>query len=173
MANSLEFFCTADDIRTCLKAAEATQALRYYRVDAPVPDVPPEESVDACSEEIDGHAEMQLLMAREGVHVRARKVQPSGSDAGYAFDQLENPDTVMMHFGLRKAGLLTRGTVSTLGKTAESRALFLHFAKHFKKSCTKVQAYWVGPEALSLLRSGYRFTTNETASRAYDLRETD
>jgi hypothetical protein len=168
---SLRFFCTAKDARKCFEAVEAIESVNYYRMDSKTADGSPESSIETLLPLLESGTESGFLIARPKTQVRARKVQPTDMEAWYAFDQLENPDTVTVQFGMHKGGLMTPGTLSTLGQTDDAVTLFRVLATHFKKECVKVKAYLVGPEALGRLRAGHRLAISESSSQTYDLRE--
>ncbi len=52
----------------------------------------------------------------------------------------------------------------------ESVELYGHFASSIRKLFRRVQAYWLGPEAMRLFAGGMRFTVGIRASSKLDLR---
>jgi hypothetical protein len=167
----LNFFCTVDDAVLCMKEAEDQEPLQYHPTASATPSPEPVLTIAALGPEVLAQHEPRFLATRRGEQVRVRRVEPSSGGPWYAFDLLENPDAVMLYFGGQRGTVLTPGSVSTLGGSSETVSLFKRISRHFKKKCRRVKSYWVGPEALALLRSGWRLTVNETASRIYDLRE--
>jgi hypothetical protein len=167
----LNFFCTVADVVLCMKGTEDQEPLQYHLKESATPSSEPVLTITAVAPDVIARHERQFLASRRGDQLRVRKVEPSSGHPWYAFDQVENPDAVMLYFGSQTGTVLTPGSVSTLGGSSEAVSLFKLISKHFKKKCRRVKSYWVGPEALALLRSGWRLTVNETASRTYDLRE--
>jgi hypothetical protein len=171
MSSELHFFCTWEDLLLCMKEVEAAEQLHYYPAVSSTPDLEPALTIGAPALDPAALKVRQLLVARRRTQVRARTLGRAIEHPWYAFDLLENPDAVMLDIGHREGEVLTPGRLSTLGQSSESISLFKNSSKHFKKKCQRVKSYWVGPEALALLRAGTRLAVNETASRIYDLRE--
>jgi len=171
MGRSLELFATTSDLISILSLAEQVQPVHYYRIHNNEPTPAPIESIAALGSKIDEARESYWLVVRAGVLVRARRVTPREADVWYSFDHSENPDSILLYIGARQGNVLTPGSIWTAGATPESHSLFKLFSKWFKKRSRRVRAYWVGDQALAMLRSGFRLTKNETASRIYDLQE--
>jgi hypothetical protein len=86
---------------------------------------------------------------------------------------LANPDSVLLRpGGFWRDGSLISGHFITSSEGEFPRKLMNFFRRSVKKSFTRVQAYWVGPEALIRLRNGNRLCTAIQSPPEYDLRET-
>lgn len=171
MSVALQFFCTRQDVLECLEAAEGSESLKYYAMSSGDDAAEPWRSAAEVSSQFPETIEAHWVVARDGATLLARKIESDDGRVWYAVDQLQNPDTVLIHLGIRKGEILSPGSLSTVSRTAESVSLFKNLERHFKKRCKKVKSYWVGPEALVLLRSGWRLASSETSSRTYDLQE--
>ena len=93
----------------------------------------------------------------------------SGDDR-YDVDQGENPNTVILNVGGEWIdGSLISGSVTTVSASPISQSLMRTLHSGIKKHFTRVRAFWVGPEALSALRSGKRLTYAVQSPPEYDL----
>jgi hypothetical protein len=116
-----------------------------------------------------GHS--YLVTRRETIAV-ARRILLSGGGVRYAFDQLNNPDSIEMTPGSwHPSEALLHGRISTCSDTSESRELFAHFKRAIGKHFRKINAFWVGPEAEAAWKQGARLTIGLSSPREYDLRE--
>jgi hypothetical protein len=110
------------------------------------------------------------LVTRAGTRVNVRSVPQETGGIFYAVDQLANPDSVTLtHGGLHSPGVLIAGRVATVSSTPLAKQLQAAFSTAIGKSFTRVNAYYVGPSALELLRQGCRLTHSATSPREYDL----
>jgi len=83
-----------------------------------------------------------------------------------------NPNSVLLRLGgFWKDGSLISGHFVASSDQEFSRMVMNSVRRLFKKHFTKVQAFWVGPEALSRLRSGKRLCMAIQSPSEYDLRE--
>jgi hypothetical protein len=88
----------------------------------------------------------------------------------YAIDQLLNPDTICFApGGIWKGGILLRGGIDTASQSEYSLALMKKFRTVIKMSFVKIAAFYVGPEALMLLKSGTRLTVSAQSPQEFDL----
>lgn len=89
-------------------------------------------------------------------------------------NQLNCPDgIVFMPGGRWHNDVLLYGKIATISSSRFSSELYRFFARLLKKRFKKVRAYWVGPEAYVLGRSGIRLTIGGNSPREYDLRLPD
>jgi hypothetical protein len=65
--------------------------------------------------------------------------------------------------------ILLAGSIGTASETQASQALMKRFQAAFKKTFSKVKAYYVGPKALTLLKSGTRLTISAQSPPEFDL----
>lgn len=98
-----------------------------------------------------------------------RTIQGNGAE-WFSVDQLLNPDTIeFTPAGIWDDKVVISGRVATVSETSRAQALMRLFSKTIKHHFTKVKAYYVGPEALSLLKSGHRLTPAANAATTIDL----
>jgi len=93
-------------------------------------------------------------------------------DDRYDVDQARNPDSVTLNVGGEWVdGSLISGGATTNSETPISQSLMRAIHSGIKKHFTRVQAFWVGPEALASLRAGKRLTYAVQSPPEYDLIE--
>lgn len=78
----------------------------------------------------------------------------------------------LIHAG-RWKDIVIAGLIDTMGKGAKAQALMNAFHTAMKKSSTRVNAYWVGPQAHAEWLQGRRLTGAEQSPAEYDLRKLD
>ena len=89
-------------------------------------------------------------------------------------NQMNCPDSVLFMPGGRwHNDVLLYGKIGTVSSSRFSSELYRFFSKLIKKRFKKVRAYWVGPEAYMLARSGIRLTMGGNCPREYDLQLPD
>jgi hypothetical protein len=85
---------------------------------------------------------------------------------------MDNQDSIVFTpAGEWKREMIIAGLFATSSSSSGSQALMKHIGSLLKKHFVKVNAYWVGPEALLRLRNGGRLTMAEQSPPIYDLRE--
>lgn len=103
--------------------------------------------------------------------VRVRPVTVASVGVRYAVDQLHNPDSVALtHGGFGPGGTLIAGKVGTASDTAIARRLQRTFNAAIRSTFVRVNAYWVGPEAMEHFRRGGRLTFSLASPSEFDLR---
>jgi hypothetical protein len=96
------------------------------------------------------------LVNERGTPIEIRTIDKSGIKR-IMIDQLENPDTILLTpGGTWNENTILSGRISTVSETKISQELMKRFMNVIKKAFIKVNAYWVGPEALLLLNEGKR-----------------
>lgn len=89
-------------------------------------------------------------------------------------NQRDYPDSVVFMPGGRwHNDALLYGEVGTVSSSKFASELYRSFVQLIKKRFKKIHAYWVGPEAYMLGRSGIRLTIGGNSPREYDLRLPD
>ncbi|XVJ59925.1 MAG: hypothetical protein HEQ23_11200 [Tepidisphaera sp.] len=89
----------------------------------------------------------------------------------YVLDQLHNPDTVVLTpAGMWKDDVLLHGLVSTVSDSPIAKEIMKLFAAAIKKQFVKVRSFWVGPDALALLKRGKRLTIAAQSPAEFDLK---
>ncbi len=89
----------------------------------------------------------------------------------YALDQLFNPNTITFSSGgLWKDQFLLHGGIGTASQSEFSEELMKRFLSAIKKSFIKIKAFYVGPQALELLKNGTRLTISAQSPLEFDLK---
>jgi hypothetical protein len=90
----------------------------------------------------------------------------------YDVYQSNNPESVLLRLGgFWKDGSLISGHMVSSSEQEFARKVMNSLRKSMRRSFTRVGAFWVGPEALALLREGRRLCTAIQSPVEYDLRE--
>jgi hypothetical protein len=176
MMKRIPFFALKDDILSVLEAVERGGPLQYVRTgnqlrpdfetflrgaDIPNLGVANRETGSSCD---------SFLVTRTTVPIGIRSLKGANGLQRYLMDQLLNPDTV----GLTPAGrwgedIILEGIVGTASDSPASQELMRKFNSAFKKSFTKVQGRFVGPQALALFKAGKRLTQAAQSPPEFDL----
>lgn len=110
------------------------------------------------------------LIVPEEIQVRPRKIQLENGGVQYAFDQLQNPDTITLTpGGLWKNSTLLNGRVSSASTSKRSQQLLRRLSSLMKTHFIKIKAFYVGPEALNMLKCGTRLAGAVQSPKEYDL----
>lgn len=111
-----------------------------------------------------------FLVCERDAEIRLRCFRGVDGDR-VCVDQFVNPDTVTFTpGGVWNGEVVLSGRVATVSDTAVAQALMRRFKSAIKKAFTKVGAYYVGPNALVLLKSGRRLTNAVQSPPEFDLR---
>ena len=167
------FFATGPDLQILFKIVEGKgklqfiQAGRFDTVQQPIildaQDIPDLGIASANSSSLC----RRFLVSERGLPIVARQLS---SDPPFAFDQLENPKTVMFSpGGLWKDEILIKGSVGTSSADPDSSTLLSTFRAAFKSAFANTRGVYVGKEAADLLRQGKRLTGAEQSPAEYDL----
>jgi len=96
--------------------------------------------------------------------------KPAGTDR-FIIDQLLNPDTITFTVGgLWNNEILLHGSVGTASQSKSSQMLMRVFHDALNKQFVKVRAFYVGPQALELLKNGKRLTISAQSPQQFDLK---
>jgi len=171
------FFATASDLLPGLTRFEQTRSIRYiekglfdtrqvreYRSGADFPHLGIAPS---------GHAirEPTFLVLDRETPLVIRDIPQLAGGVKYAIDQLENPDsTVLWPGGLHAPDVLVSGRIATTGLTTIAKELQRVMIRTVTRGFRRVQAFWLGPEALRMFEGGARLTMATQMPPAYDLR---
>ena len=113
-----------------------------------------------------------FLITDTHTHVNPQRITHYDGSHRFDVDQLINPDSItFIPGGEWKDLMMIAGLFGTASNSEISRSLMGLARRAIRKHFTKVQAFWVGPEALTYLRRGKRLTTAEQSPPIYDLRE--
>ncbi len=115
-----------------------------------------------------------FLILDAAAEVTPREIRQSNGIIRFAFDQLLNPDSVVLWpGGVWKREAVISGSVGTASDSSESVWLLRQLRNGIRRGFVKVRGIHVGPRALEYMRSGYRLTHAVQSPRDYDLREDD
>jgi len=110
-----------------------------------------------------------FVLTPVGVHVQVRQVDMIDGTR-YFVDELINSSSATLKLGFLPAlNILTPGSVGTTARDGSGVNIVRQFERVIRKRFTRVKSYWVGKEALAMLRSGARLTVGEKATPEYDL----
>lgn len=110
------------------------------------------------------------LVVDHGIPVNFRAVPQRSGGQLYAVDQVNNPNTIVLQAGGRRAEQqLIAGQVGTVGNNKQSDELFGLFAKIIRKRFEKIKSFYVGPEAAAMLDNGSRLSSTPKSPQAFDL----
>jgi len=99
-----------------------------------------------------------------------REVSPDAGSPVFHIDQLRNPDSTVFRLGgLHAENVLVAGEIATLGESQPAVELHRLMVRTVTRGFRRVQAFWLGPEALALLEAGARLTVDVQSPRLYDL----
>jgi hypothetical protein len=98
-----------------------------------------------------------------------REIRQAGGEIKYAFDQSENPNSIIFLHGGFYQDILLYGKIGTVSNTAASKAIYRLFLSVVRTRYAKVGSYFVGPEAQDFARSGGRLTIAAQSPHEYDL----
>jgi len=88
----------------------------------------------------------------------------------FSIDQLVNPDTITFTAGgLWNGEILLHGRFGTASESKSSQELLKRFGDAIATEFTKINAFYVGSNALELLKRGTRLTIAEQSPREFDL----
>jgi hypothetical protein len=82
-------------------------------------------------------------------------------------------DSVRLIHAGRWKDMIIAGLIDTMGQGSKAQALMRAFHTSMSKSFTRVNAYWVGPQANAEWLLGRRLTYAEQSPPEYDLRKLD
>lgn len=114
----------------------------------------------------------QYLVTDIALDPHVRIVPQRKGGVKYAFDSIENPDSILFFpGGIFEATNIVSGQVWRGSETAAATELYRDFTSALTKNFKRVGAYMVGPEALSMMQRGFRMITITSKSPPeYDLR---
>lgn len=169
MARHVHFYAAGSDLLPVLAEVEAKQRIVYVPMDpivnpegAPIPerythgaDLPDlGRATDASASSCHGY-----LVTHERQVVTPRRITSDDGTIWYAIDQLANPDTVEFSpGGVWTDEIVLYGRAATVSDTKPAQRLMRLFRNAIKRHFVRIRAFWIGPEAESLLDAGKRLT---------------
>jgi hypothetical protein len=175
--NQFSFFATKADLESVLRAVESVRPLQFVVVGV-------FDSADVQSKHsllgtpsigtvrfADASNETRYLVAHRDLPIEIRTVPQRAGGVKFAIDQQANPQTI----GFQPSGefgekCLIAGQVGTVSDHRNSLDLFREFSREFQRQFTKIKSYYVGKDALELLKKGWRLTSNAKSPPLYDLK---
>jgi len=167
--HAIELFATADDLRLLVQEVEAARAIHFGRSGLlDVEAVPLRQTLVSSDAPLEG--EMYLVQDRESPFTSSA-VPQRGGGMKYSVSQLENPRSVSIRCG-RRIGeeYLSPGHIGTISSDPASLDLFDLFRRAAAKHFTRVNSYWLGPDAERMLDAGAKLAVSPKTPAEYDLR---
>lgn len=171
------FFATSDDLLPVFERAEEKLSLVYSLTglfESPQVTII-EAGAQLPSLNLPAHSSSTnnptYLITSSGNPVDVRPVPQSAGGIRYSVDQLTNPDSVTFtHGGLFLPDTLISGRVSTVSDSPVAKAIQSAFSNAIGKLFTRINAFYVGPDAAQMLARGCRLTHAVQSPPEYDLR---
>lgn len=115
--------------------------------------------------------EVAFIILEKKHKIEIRTVKQRAGGYLYAIDQLENPNSIVFQPpGIYKDKHLIMGSIGTASESKVSKELFRFFKKEIVRGFSKVQGFYIGPEAMKLAQTGVRLITMHIEqSSEYDL----
>ena len=174
---SRQFYATRQDLLPGLRALESERRLQYV-LEEMAPEPTPVIFRSAfeipglgVAEYGDYSGEHTFLVDEWGTRITMGETPQTKGGVLYEVSLATNPTA----FAFQPAGrfgdrTLILGSVGTATGDPKSLALCKWFWRGLRKGFTKVQWYFVGPEAYRLLQQGWRLTTATQCPPEFDLR---
>lgn len=178
MIKYIHFYAFRSDLLLLLDRLEAQQAVQYTLADtSDSPDLVTWSAAGSIAQLSVARGEQtslcdSFLLTMPGTQVVVWPVKLNNGEVRYAVDQMLNSDSIVLAPGGEwKDEMLIAGSFATLSSLPNAQRLMKLLRGLMQKHFTKIKMYWVGPEALLRLRSGFRLTIAEQSSPEYNLRE--
>ncbi|QJE95266.1 hypothetical protein [Luteolibacter luteus] len=174
-AKSINLFAAGDDWRNLLSSVEEQMTIYYVRGGAqngPPCRMGSHRELEKLGSSDSGNAngDQTYLCVRGDADIEVRGVDQRNGGRMDFVDQKTNFDTVAIKTGGQfESNVLIAGQIGTVSESEWSLRAFAIFQKEVRKRFEKVKSYYVGKEALKLLRDGWRLTANVRSPEAYDL----
>lgn len=159
-------FAASSDLWNVLEQATSTGPLQF--VQTGLFDTP---ALIRTTKLVDPDPQERYLVAPVSLPIAVRPVPQRRGGLKFAVDQLVNPKTIIVHPGglIDSPQCLLSGDVGTISEDAISLELFQVFKRLIHKQFTKIQSFYVGPEAERLFDGGMRLTSDRRAPTFTDL----
>ena len=173
-----QFYATANDLEPIFEHTESKRALAYTPMGSfdslPIPSALSGRALPTLGRRLTNTSAACgpcYLVADSSTPINSDRFVIKTGEIRYAVDQLLNPDTVtFQHGGLYDDNIFLYGSVGTASDSEASVKLYRLFSSALAKAFVKVQAAYVGPEALAMLRRGCRLTIGAQSPSKFDLR---
>ena len=172
------FFATPTDVVPVLERFEANAPLKFVEIgnlttpnraihlrssDIPNPGISTHET---------GHGSKAFMVSHRDLKNHMRAFVGSKGERRWTLDNGDNEETVILTLaGLWETGTLLPGVMDTLHQTPTAQQLMKWFLAALKQEgFTKVDIWWLGKEALKMLRAGGRLTQAEQSPSEFDVK---
>ncbi|MER9918753.1 MULTISPECIES: hypothetical protein [unclassified Mesorhizobium] len=173
------FFATPSDIAPVLRRFESNTPLKFVEMGtASTPNRPiylesseiPNPGI--ATHETGSMSQGYLVSHRDTMNHMRASVSKKGEKFWNLFNSDNEDATTLILAGIWKTGTLLPGSMSTLHQTPTAQKMMKWFNSALKQEgFTKVREWWVGTEALQMLKSGKRLTTTaEQSPPQFDLK---
>ncbi len=164
------FFASGTDLLPVLEQVERKHRITYVAAGLFTSSSSARIELGAALTAFDRDTDVGYLVTPATVEVQVRPVPQRSGGILYAVDELANPLSITLRLGgMVDTSVLLPGVVGTGSKEGQSVVLHRAFVSAIGKYFKRVQSYWVGPTALTLLAQGVRLTHSAKAPREYDL----
>jgi len=174
----VHFFAMRDDLLLVLGGIEAKRHVKYTRagrLDGPEPEIWESAADLPHLGRATGDQHVQcdpFLIMNRNVAVQVATMTMRDGDDRWDVEQPRNPDSIVLRPGGEWTdGAIVSGSFTTISKSPASQSLMRAAHSGIKRHFTRVQAFWVGPQALVAFRSGRRLTCAIQSPPEFDLRE--
>ena len=170
------FFALSHDITRVLNDLESIAPIRYVRMGQY--DTEKHDTFEAAgdipllgqSDTDSASSGRSFLLVHRFAQVHLRSVDVQGKKR-FIVDQLVNSDSIVLSPGGSWTGdIVISGRFATTSSHTFAQTLMKKSASLLRKQFTKVKAFYVGAEAMTLLREGKRLTDSARSPVEYDLR---
>ncbi len=142
-------------------------ACETYLVCAPEISIKPRQLKTLTDEDI---SRPTISVAGREIAIDRRNLREIVGMDRFAIDQLANPDTITFTpGGLWNDEMLLHGRFATASETQSSQRLLKRFGTALSSEFTKIKAFYVGANAMELLKRGMRLTAAAQSPREFDL----
>ncbi|HZE85250.1 MAG TPA: hypothetical protein VE035_13140 [Puia sp.] len=170
------FFAEWEDISPIIKEAESKMEVHYYLTGSfEDPEIP---HYMSFSETPDpgrvkygdwNHHDDYLVMPRDTL-VAIREVPQRKGGIRYLVDQLANSKGIALKIGgIFQEGILVGGRLATGSENEFSLGFYKLLSTMIKKQFTRIGTFYVGKNAETRLREGWRLVTDDKSPKEYDL----
>lgn len=174
------FFATPSDIAPALRRFETNAPLKFIETEMLST---PNRAIYLASSEIPqpgiatyerGSGSKTYMVSHRDTKNHLHTFQADDGRRRWLLRNGDNEETVLLTLAgiWPKTGTLLPGNMNTLHETRVAQELMRWFVSALKKEqFTKVDLWWLGPEALAMLRAGKRLTTTaEQSPPEFDLK---
>jgi hypothetical protein len=168
------FFATKNDILPVLRGVEARLPVKYVLSGHfPTPTAPVYDRGEDIPDLGTAPGESHVWCPSFLICDASLKLTPRPIQGGrvYAFDQLQNPDTISYSTGGLWKDILLYGEFATCTGAFSTAAqkLLQRYSYQLRKHFKYIRGYHVGKEAEEMLRQGKRLTLAEQTPKTFDL----